>query len=118
MNRVIQKIRSLKRAQRKARIRGKISGTANKPRVSVFRSNKNFTAQAIDDTIGNTIVAVNGNKLGNKNTVEGVKATAAAMAEALKSKNITEVVYDRNGYLYHGVVKSFADSLRENGIKL
>jgi len=118
MNSTIQKVRTLKRLKRKASIRKKIYGSASKPRVSVYRSNKNFTAQAIDDTRGITLCAVNGAKLGNKNTVEGVQQSAKAFAESLKARNITEVVYDRNGYLYHGVVKAFADALRENGIKL
>ncbi len=118
MNRAIQKNRSIKRAQRKARVRKNITGTEAKPRVSVYKSNKNFTAQAIDDVKGHTLAAVDGAKLGNKNSVEGVTETAKAFAEALKAKEITEVVYDRNGYLYHGVVKAFADALRDNGIKL
>jgi large subunit ribosomal protein L18 len=118
MNSTIQKVRTLKKAKRKARVRKKIYGTAVKPRISVYRSNKNFSAQAIDDTQGVTIAAVDCAKLGNKNTVEGVQASAKAFADALKAKEITEAVYDRNGYLYHGVIKAFADALRDNGIKL
>lgn len=118
MNSTIQKVRTLKKAKRKASIRKKIYGSAAKPRVSIYRSNKNFTAQAIDDVNSTTLCAVNGAKLGNKNTVEGVQVSAKAFADSLKSQNITEVVYDRSGYLYHGVVKAFADALRDNGIKL
>ncbi|MGM0622402.1 MAG: 50S ribosomal protein L18 [Campylobacterota bacterium] len=118
MNSAIQKTRTLKKARRKARVRKKIYGTASKPRVTVYRSNKNFTAQAIDDVNGVTIAAVNGAKEGNKNTVAGVQESAKAFADALKAKDVTEAVYDRSGYLYHGVIKAFADALRDNGIKL
>ena len=118
MNSTIQKVRTLKKARRKARVRKKIYGTANKPRISVYRSNKNFTAQAIDDVNGVTIAAVNGAQIGNKNTVEGVAKSAESFANSLKAKDITEAVYDRSGYIYHGVIKAFADALRDNGIKL
>jgi large subunit ribosomal protein L18 len=106
------------RLRRKKRVRGKISGTAEMPRLTVFKSNKYFSAQAIDDVAGNTLAAVNSKSLNLTATKENVKAVAAAMAENLKAKNIESVVYDRNGYLYHGVVASFADALRDNGIKL
>ena len=76
----------------KTRIRGKISGTAQRPRMSVFRSNKAIYVQVIDDLAGNTLVAAS-------------------------SKGITEVVFDRNGYLFHGRVKSLADAAREAGLK-
>ena len=114
----IQKTKNRLRTQRKARVRGKISGTAECPRVTVFRSNKHFYAQAIDDVAGTTLVAVDGNKLGLKANQEDVKQVANVLADALKAKNIETVVFDRNGYLYHGVVASFADALRAAGIKL
>lgn len=114
----IQKRKNKLRAQRKARVRGKISGTVALPRVSVFKSNKYFYAQAIDDVAGVTLAAANGKKLGLKANQEDVKKVAVAMADALKAKNIEAVVFDRNGYLYHGVVATFADALREAGIKL
>ena len=106
------------RTRRKARVRGKISGTAELPRLSVFKSNKYFYAQAIDDVNGNTLAAANSRALNITVSKENVVKVAAAMAENLKAKNIESVVYDRNGYLYHGVVKAFADALRDNGIKL
>ncbi|MGM0532967.1 MAG: 50S ribosomal protein L18 [Campylobacterota bacterium] len=118
MNQNIQRTRTLKKARRKARVRKNITGTAVKPRISVYRSNKNFTAQAVDDVNGVTLAAVNGASLGNKNTLQGVQDSAKAFAESLKSIEITEAVYDRNGYLYHGVIKAFADALRDNGIKI
>ena len=113
----IQKRKNKLRAQRKARVRGKIFGTAELPRLSVYKSNKYFYAQAIDDNAGMTLAAVDGRKLGLKANKEDVKKIAAEMAKNLASKNIDSVVFDRNGYLYHGVVASFADALREAGIK-
>jgi len=113
----IQKRKNRLRAQRKARVRGKIFGTAELPRLSVYRSNKYFYAQAIDDNAGNTLVSVDSRTLGLKSNREDVKKVAAKLAENLASKNIDKVVFDRNGYLYHGVVASFADALREAGIK-
>jgi len=114
----IQKRKNLVRAKRKARVRGKISGTAQRPRVSVFKSNKHFYAQAIDDMAGKTLAHADGRAMGLKATKEDAKKVGSAMAEALKAKNIEAIVFDRNGYLYHGVVASFADALREAGIKL
>lgn len=113
----IQKRKNKLRAQRKARVRGKIFGTATNPRLTVFKSNKHFYAQAIDDTTGTTLASADGRKLGLKVNQEDVKKVAAEMAKNLASKNIETVVFDRNGYLYHGVVASFADALREAGIK-
>ena len=102
------------RIRRKRRVRGNISGTVAVPRLTVFKSNKFISAQAVDDVTGATLAAVSG-KIANK---EGAKAAGAEFAEALKAKEITTVVFDRNGYLYHGVVAAFADALRDNGIKV
>jgi large subunit ribosomal protein L18 len=113
----IQKRKNKLRAQRKARVRGKIFGTEELPRLTVFKSNKHFYAQAIDDNTGTTLASADGRKLGLKSNQEDVKKVAAQMAKNLASKNIENVVFDRNGYLYHGVVASFADALREAGIK-
>ncbi|WP_295421102.1 50S ribosomal protein L18 [Sulfurovum sp.] len=113
----IQKRKNKLRAQRKARVRGKIFGTAELPRLSVYKSNKYFYAQVIDDNAGSTLASVDGKKLGLKSNQEDVKKIAAEMAKNLASKNIENVVFDRNGYLYHGVVASFAGALREAGIK-
>ena len=113
----IQKRKNKLRAQRKARVRGKIFGTDSLPRLTIFKSNKHFYAQAINDTTGTTLASVDGRKMGLKVNQEDVKQVASAMGEALKSANIESVVFDRNGYLYHGVVASFADALRESGIK-
>jgi len=113
----IQRRKNKLRAQRKARVRGKISGVETLPRVSVFKSNKHFYAQAIDDVAGVTLASVDGRKMGLKATQEDAKKVAVSMADTLKAKNIETIVFDRNGYLYHGVVASFADTLREAGIK-
>jgi large subunit ribosomal protein L18 len=106
------------RARRKRRVRGKISGCAEMPRLSVFKSNKYFYAQAIDDVAGKTLASVDGRAMKLTVNKENVVKVAAAMAENLKAKNIEAVVFDKNGYLYHGVVAAFADALRDNGIKL
>ena len=101
----------------KARIRGKISGTAQRPRMSVFRSNKAIYVQVIDDLAGNTLVAAS-----SKGIAEGTKTEIAAkvgeeIAKKAQEKGISEVVFDRNGYLFHGRVKSLADAARKAGLK-
>ncbi|PZT48307.1 50S ribosomal protein L18 [Helicobacter valdiviensis] len=116
-SKIIRRKRTL-RVKRKLRIRSKIFGHATAPRLSIFRSNRYFYAQAIDDVKAVTLASVDGKKMGLKCNKEDVKKIAKALADALKAKNINEVIFDRNGYLYHGVVASFADSLRENGITL
>jgi large subunit ribosomal protein L18 len=110
--------RNALRARRKRRVRGNISGCAEMPRLTVFKSNKYFYAQAIDDIAGNTLAAADSRALKLSVSRESVAQVAAKMAENLKAKNIETVVFDRNGYLYHGVVAAFADALRSNGIKL
>ena len=113
----IQAKKNRMRAQRKKRVRGKIYGTAEKPRVTVFRSNKHFYAQAIDDNQGNTLAYADGRKLGLRATREDAQKIAQDLAEKLKAVNVETIVFDRNGYLYHGVVAAFADALRDAGIK-
>jgi large subunit ribosomal protein L18 len=106
------------RARRKRRVRGKISGCAERPRLTVFKSNKYFYAQAIDDIAGATLASADSRALKLSVSRESVAQVAATMAENLKAKNIETVVFDKNGYLYHGVVAAFAEALRANGIKL
>ena len=106
------------RIKRKKRVRGSIFGTAEKPRVSIFKSNKYVSAQAINDVEGITLAAVSSKAMGLNVNKENAVKVAAQLAENLKAAGIETVVYDRNGYLYHGVVAAFADALRENGIKL
>ena len=101
----------------KARIRGRISGTAERPRLCVFRSNKQIYAQVIDDLAGNTIVSAS-----SKGLNEGTKSEIAAkVGEAVAKKaieaGINTVVFDRNGFLFHGRVKSLADGARRGGLK-
>ncbi|MDE6170144.1 MAG: 50S ribosomal protein L18 [Duncaniella sp.] len=101
----------------KARIRGRISGTAARPRISVFRSNKQIYVQLVDDLAGKTLCATS-----SKGIEEGTKCEIAAkVGDAIAKKaiaaGITEVVFDRNGYLFHGRVKSLADAARNGGLK-
>ena len=106
------------RIKRKKRVRGNIFGTAEKPRVSIFKSNRYVSAQAINDVEGVTLAAVSSKAMGLNVNKENAVKVAAQLAENLKTAGIETVVYDRNGYLYHGVVAAFADALRENGINL
>ncbi len=106
------------RVKRKKRVRADINGTAERPRVSIFKSNRYIYVQAIDDVKSTTLASANGSKLGFKASKEGAKELAKVFAQTLKDKNLDKVVFDRNGYLYHGVVAAFADGLRENGITL
>lgn len=106
------------RIKRKKRIRAKISGCECCPRISIFRSNRTLYAQVIDDTKGVTLCASNGKKLGLKANKAGGEALAKDLAAKMKSANIETAVFDRNGYLYHGVVASFGEALKANGIKL
>ena len=108
------------RLKRHARVRSKISGTAACPRLDVFRSNSNIYAQLIDDVNGVTLAAASSNEKdfgisgGNK---EGAHKVGKLIAERAVSKGITEVVFDRGGYIYHGRVKELAEGAREGGLK-
>jgi large subunit ribosomal protein L18 len=106
------------RLRRKRRVRGKISGTSEMPRLSVFKSNKYFYAQAINDVDNVTLASVSSKTMKLSVNKENVVKVAAQMAENLKANKIENVVFDKNGYLYHGVISAFADALRDNGIKL
>lgn len=118
MKKTIEKAR--KRLKRKLHIRSKVNGSPERPRLSVFRSNKHFSVQAIDDSQGITLVSVSDLEkdfAGTTPNTEGVKKLGTAIAARLKEKKIGTIVFDRNGYRYHGVVKSFADAVREAGIQ-
>lgn len=115
MNKAL-KLKKRRREKAKLRIRATLSGTELRPRVTVFKSNKYFYAQAIDDVKGVTLAYADGSKLGVKPNKEGVKVVAKTLADALKAAKKDNIVFDRNGYLYHGVIAAFADALRENGI--
>ena len=118
MNRTLLLKKNLQRAKRKARVRGRVFGTSKKPRVTVFRSNRHIYAQAIDDTTGSTLAAADGCAMGLKANKESAIKVAKALAVAMKDKGIEKAVFDRNGYIYHGVIAAFADALRENGIEV
>ena len=101
----------------KTRIRGKVSGTAARPRMTVFRSNKQIYVQLIDDQAGKTLVAASSKGLEEGNKIEIAAKVGEAVAQKAIAAGITEVVFDRNGYLFHGRVKSLADAARNGGLK-
>ncbi|OYU95768.1 MAG: 50S ribosomal protein L18 [Bacteroidetes bacterium B1(2017)] len=102
----------------RARIRSRVTGTAQKPRLSVFRSNKFIYAQLIDDVAGKTLVSVSSRALTEKIAkVDSSVAVGKTLAEKAVAAGITEVVFDRGGYLYHGRVKALAEGAREGGLK-
>ena len=104
------------RAKRHKRVRGKISGTAQCPRLCVFRSTNNIYAQLIDDVAGVTLAEANSLKMENGGNKEAAKAVGKLIAERAKEKNITDVVFDRGGNIYHGRVKELAEGAREGGL--
>ncbi len=109
-----------KRQQIKKRIRGTVTGTSNRPRLSVFRSNKEIYAQIIDDLSGSTIISASSKN--EKNTsgvakIEQAKIVGQIIAKKAIKEGIKEVVFDRSGYLYHGRIKSLAEGAREEGLK-
>ena len=121
MNRKIHNPKLQKRIRRKMRIRNKILGTAAKPRISVYKSNKHFFIQVIDDEGNNTICSAStyDKSLGlKKKNIESVKKVAENLAEKMHEKKITQAVFDRNGFIYHGSVAAIADTLREKKIKI
>ena len=101
----------------KTRIRGKISGTAQRPRMTVFRSNKQIYVQVIDDLAGKTLVSASSKGIEEGTKTEIAAQVGKAIAAAALAAGINEVVFDRNGYLVHGRVKSLADAAREGGLK-
>jgi large subunit ribosomal protein L18 len=117
MNAKVLKSKVANRLKRKRRIRAKISGCASLPRVSVFKSNRYISVQAIDDATATTLCALHSKATGHKSNKEGAAALASAFAAKLKEANLTEIVFDRNGYQYHGVIAAFGEALRANEIK-
>ena len=102
----------------KAHIRHRVSGTAEKPRMTVFRSNTQIYVQLIDDVTGKTLAAASSLGLKDKvNKSEQAAKVGALVAKAAQEAGVKEVVFDRNGYLYHGRVKQLADAAREGGLK-
>ena len=111
--------RKMERARRHTRVRRKISGTAERPRLCVYRSNTNLYVQVIDDVAGKTLVSASTldkevkTKYANK---EAAKEVGALIAKRALEKNIKDVVFDRGGYIYHGVVKELAEAARNGGL--
>ena len=112
--------KNAQRVKRHVRVRGKVSGTPERPRLNVFRSNANIYAQIIDDVNGVTLVAANTLEKefeGATGNCEAAKKVGTVLAERAKAKGIEEVVFDRGGYVYHGRVAALADGAREGGLK-
>lgn len=108
----------LRRKRIRYGIRRKIRGTANKPRISVFRSNNNISVQAVDDLTGYTIASSSSKGMDAKGTkIEVAKLVGKDLGSKLKAQDIDSAVFDRSGYLYHGRVKALAEGAREEGIK-
>ena len=108
------------RVKRHIRVRGKISGTPERPRLSVYRSENHIVAQIIDDVAGNTLVAASSHEKGfaaKGGNCEGAALVGKTLAERALAKGIEEVVFDRGGYVYHGRVKELAEGAREGGLK-
>lgn len=118
---MIKKVDSKKaRAKRHVRVRSKISGTPERPRLCVFRSAKHIYAQLIDDTTGRTLASASSldkDFEGSGSNIEGAKKVGERIAARAKERNITAVVFDRGGFLYHGRVKELADSARAGGLQ-
>ena len=110
--------KNVSRVRRHARVRAKISGTSEAPRLCVYRSNKNIEAQLIDDVNRVTLVASSSMslKLENGSNVEAAAKVGADIAAKAKAKGLTKVVFDRSGYIYHGRVKALAEAAREAGL--
>lgn len=113
--------RNVARQARHTRVRNKVSGTAETPRLNVYRSNSNIFAQIIDDTKGVTLVSASSIdkelKLENGSNVEAATKVGELLAKRAKDKKIKQVIFDRGGYLYHGRVKALADAARANGLE-
>lgn len=109
-----------KREQRKLHVRKNIEGTAEKPRMTVFKSNRYLYVQVIDDLVGATLVSAStleDSLKAIKRNVEGAAKLGEEIGKRLKEKNVATVVFDRNGYKYHGIVKAIADGARKAGIQ-
>lgn len=106
-----------KRIRRHKRIRSKIHGTASRPRLAVFKSNRYLYAQLINDDLGVTILSANSKVADGKTFSEKAISTGKNIAKLSKEKNIEEIVFDRGGFLYSGMIKTFANAVREGGLK-
>ena len=115
---ITKKDKNISRVRRHARVRAKVSGTSEAPRLCVYRSNKNIEVQIIDDTKGMTLVASSSMalKLENGSNIEAAAQVGKDIAEKALAKKIKKVVFDRSGYIYHGRVKALAEAAREAGL--
>jgi large subunit ribosomal protein L18 len=106
------------RLKRRRRVRAKVSGTAERPRISVFRSNRGISAQLVDDVAGHTLAAVSWTEapLRDKPPLEQAGEAGKLLAERAQQAGITSAVFDRGGYQFHGRVKAFAEGVREGGL--
>jgi len=107
-----------RRLKRRRRVRAKVSGTASRPRISVFRSNRGLSAQLIDDVSGSTLAAVNWYEPELRSLAKAERPARAGqlLAERAKAAGVAEAVFDRGGYRYHGHVRAFAEAIREAGV--
>ena len=107
-----------RRLKRRRRVRAKVSGTQSRPRISVFRSNRGLSAQHVDDSRGRTLVAVNWFEPDLRSLAKPDRSKRAGelLAERAKAAGVSEAVFDRGGYRYHGHVRAFAEAIRETGI--
>ena len=114
------KTKENRRLSRRRRVRAKVSGTGERPRISVFRSNRGICAQLVDDVSGHTLAAVNWYEPELRKLPKGDSATRAGalMAERAKAAGVSRAVFDRGGYRYHGHVAAFADAIREAGLEV
>jgi large subunit ribosomal protein L18 len=110
-------IRRIARKRRHERVRERVAGTGDRPRLAVFRSLSHIYAQVIDDRSGRTVAAASDLDVGTGKKSEKAKQVGKAIAERAKAKGVGEVVFDRGGYRYHGRVKALADGARESGLK-
>lgn len=109
--------KALNRQSRHARVRSRVSGTAEKPRLVVFRSNNSIYAQVIDDETGKVLAAASDLKINKGKKIEKATEVGKTIAKNAKENNISKVVFDRAGYKYHGRIKALADAAREGGLE-
>jgi len=118
----ISKIRRESRVRRHARVRKQVTGSAARPRLAAFRSNKHFVMQVIDDISGRTIASASTHEVsvkaaGSTGSVEGAKRVGSLVAERAKAAGVTQVVFDRGGFIYHGRIAAAADAARAAGLE-
>jgi len=110
-------IKQQKRQSRHARVRAKVHGTPERPRLSIYKSNTRIIAQIVDDSIGKTLASISSSEEKAKTPRERAEAAAATLAKRAKEKGVSSVVFDRGGFQYVGTIKAFADALRAAGLQ-